>query len=501
MCCGWGGVVVWAQESAAGELVTMKPFSCVPPALAISLHFTLDLAWHTHMLFHQRYCAYTHNVGRRILYHDDTMPDQQLRSGFERTAALWLSTYNMPYVRRLTQSTTDPSGKSNRGANADGKVKPAMIRSLLHWKNKATGEQGPAERKEHGPAAVANENERIMQAQGHKHLPSVPPPGPPSLPPPGPPSLPPPRPSSVAPPRPSSVAPPRPSSVAPPRPSSVAPPGPPPVPPHLPPPAPVDPNANINGNGYYQPADPPRRTVSVNGVDPNSRMYYPAQQYGSMSPGSRPAVVQELSNAQPTQSRSSRYSTFSEPGRYYGTPQYQQQQQYSQSVPTSPASVYSVPGGYYGGAPSNWAALPPGAVPSSPAPTLSSPYQSYPDAYPDTNGTRSPPFRPASPTGPSLLTRGFAPLPGPAWDQYQSPPAPVYALGGSAKEEFYESNKVETGVLFDPQLTAIVGGMRGIDLNGKELADGSERANGSQIGGQAQFGSNGSTKEQAGVQL
>jgi hypothetical protein len=52
----------------------------------------IDCAWHTHMLFPSSYRIFTQRYLRRIINHDDTIPDTSLKQFASDTNRAWINT-------------------------------------------------------------------------------------------------------------------------------------------------------------------------------------------------------------------------------------------------------------------------------------------------------------------------------------------------------------------------------------------------------------------------
>ncbi|KAG8958094.1 hypothetical protein FRC03_009468 [Tulasnella sp. 419] len=80
-----------AQYHAFLDLMAVNPKKFLVPTLAI------DLAWHTHQLFHAEYRKSTIALVGSLVDHDDAVEQENLASSYRQTAQLWHSRFNIPY--------------------------------------------------------------------------------------------------------------------------------------------------------------------------------------------------------------------------------------------------------------------------------------------------------------------------------------------------------------------------------------------------------------------
>ncbi|KAG9306058.1 hypothetical protein G9A89_020253 [Geosiphon pyriformis] len=79
------------------RLMRRKPNACLVPTLDI------DLCWHTHLLHPRPYRKFMKTHLKRVVNHDDTIPQSTLEGAFAKTSKIWHKKYKEPYSNENTK--------------------------------------------------------------------------------------------------------------------------------------------------------------------------------------------------------------------------------------------------------------------------------------------------------------------------------------------------------------------------------------------------------------
>ncbi|KAG8941360.1 hypothetical protein FRC03_004628 [Tulasnella sp. 419] len=135
------------QYHAFLDLMSANPKHFLVPTLGI------DLAWHTHQLFHTHYRNTTMDLLGLLVDHDDAVEQETLATSYNETAELWHSRYSVPYSicgcpqpqASLTSAFTSKIFKSAFSSSSkEGRVSNPRP-DLLHISENSLDETHPSE--------------------------------------------------------------------------------------------------------------------------------------------------------------------------------------------------------------------------------------------------------------------------------------------------------------------------------------------------------------------
>ncbi|KAG8957477.1 hypothetical protein FRC03_010115 [Tulasnella sp. 419] len=147
------------QYHAFLDLMSANPKTFLVPTLGI------DLAWHTHQLFHTHYRMTSIDLLGLLVDHDDAVEQETIATSYDETAELWHARYHLPYSvcgcpQPQTSLTSVFASKILKTPFSSSSSKdprlPDLRPDLLHVSETTLNETHPSE---HSSVAVKNISE------------------------------------------------------------------------------------------------------------------------------------------------------------------------------------------------------------------------------------------------------------------------------------------------------------------------------------------------------